>query len=109
MEKTASVVYSELLPKKEVKSLEIIEMTESRKLKIQQFYQHLFTSNFPFDTLCWALAELELIFKKGSKKYSESDVIKRAEKIFDSDLDYGTICWLISKYKIYLEEIKLYP
>ncbi len=109
MVKAESVVYLEFLPKNEVKSLEIIEMTEDRKLKIEQFYQYLSNSYFPFDALCWALAELELIFEKGAKKYSESDVIKRAEKILDSDLDYDTLCWLISSFKVYLKEIGLYP
>ena len=109
MENALTVLYNELLPKNEVKSLKVIEMDENCRLKIEQFYQHLLDSNFPFDTLCWALAELELIFEKGSKKYSERDVIKRAEKILDSDLDYDTLCWLISRFKIYLEEISLYP
>ncbi len=109
MVKAQSAVYIKYLPKNKVKSLEVIEMTESRKLNIEQFYQHLLNSNFPFDALYWALAELELIFEKGSKKYSETDVIKRAEKILDSDLDYDTLCWLISSLKVYLEEIGSYP
>lgn len=109
MEEAITVLYNELLPEKEVKSLKVIEMDENCRLKIEKFNQHLLDSNFPFDTLCWALAELELIFEKGSKNYSERDVIKRAEKIIDSDLDYDTLCWLISRFKIYLEEIRLYP
>lgn len=104
-----SAVFIDVLPKNEVDSLKVIEMTENRKLKVEQFYQHLLKSYFPFDTLCWALAELQLILEKGAKKYSEHDVIKEAEKILDSDLDYDTLCWLISNFKIYLEEIKLYP
>ena len=83
-----SIVPKNLFQENEGSSLEVIEITEKRMLKIEQFYHHLLNSNFPFDTLCWALAELELIFEKSSKKYSESDVIKRAEKIFDSDFDY---------------------
>ncbi len=109
MRKAISGLYNEFLPENEVKSLKVIEMNENRRLKTDQFYQHLLDSNFPFDALCWALAELELLFEKGSKKYSERDVVKRAEKIFDSDLDYDTLCWLISRFKIYLEEINQYP
>ena len=109
MEESISEFYSELLPKHEINSLEVIEMNENLKLKIEKFVQHLMHNNFPFDTLCWALAELELIFEKGSKKYTERDVINRAEKIFDSDLDYQSICRLISRLKIYLEEINQYP
>ncbi|MFX1503230.1 MAG: hypothetical protein ACFFDH_19875 [Promethearchaeota archaeon] len=93
----------------EINQLEIIEMSKDLKLKIEEFYQHLINSYFPFDALCWALAELELIFEKGSGKYSEKDVIKRAEKILSSDINYDTLCLLISRFKAYLEAIKLYP
>lgn len=109
MVEAKSAVSIELLPKNKANSLEVIEMTGNLKLKTEQFYQYLSKSYFPFDALCWALAELQLIFEKGIKKYSEGDVIKRAEKILDSDLDYDTLCWLISRFKTYLEEIKLYP
>ncbi len=93
----------------EIKPLEIIEISDKFKLKIEKYYQHLLESNFPFDALCWALAELELIFENGSKKYSEKDVIKRAEEIIDSDIKYDTLCLLISRFKSYLEVIKLIP
>ena len=109
MSKVKSLVSKDFLQKNEGDSLEVIEMTEKLKLKIDQFYQHLLNSNFPFDVLCWALAEFNLIFEKGVRNYSEKDVIKRAEKIFDSELNYDTICWLISNIKTYVEEIKLYP
>ncbi len=104
MIKEKSSVNIDLLPKNEIKSF-----NEELLLKNDQFYHHLLNSNFPFDALCWALAELELLFEKGSKKYSERDVIKRAQKIFDSDLNYDTLCWLISRLKTYLEGIKIYP
>ena len=109
MEKTKSLVHYEVMPEEEVSSLKIIEVNEKQQMKIEKFYQHLLKSNFPFDALSWALAELKLIFEKGSKKYSEREVIEEAEHIFDSDLNYDTLCWLISRYKIYLEEIELYP
>ncbi|MFX1569157.1 MAG: hypothetical protein ACFFCV_12405 [Promethearchaeota archaeon] len=109
MEKAVSSFNSELLPKEDISSLKVIEMNEDQKLKIKCFYQHLLKSNFPFDALCWALAELELIFEKGSNNYTESDVVIRTKRIFDSDLDYNSLCWLISRFKTYLEENKLYP
>jgi len=101
--------FFELLPKNKANLLKVIEITENRKLKTEQYYQHLTHSYFPFDAMCWALAELQLIFENGSKNYSENDVINRAEKIFDSDLDYDTQCWLISRFKVYLEETGVYP
>ncbi|MFX0024684.1 MAG: hypothetical protein ACFE9S_20420 [Candidatus Hermodarchaeota archaeon] len=109
MLKIKSSEYIDLLPKNNIKSFKVIEMNEELMLKNDQFCYHLLNSNFPFDALCWALAELELIFEKGTKKYSERDVIKRAQKIFDSELDYDTLCWSISRLKTYLEWIKSYP
>ena len=109
MSKAKSPVSNIIFQKNEKDSLKIIELTRELKEKINHFYQHLLNSYFPFDALCWALAELQLIFEKGSKKYFRRDVIKRAEKIIDSDIDYDTLCWLISSFKTYLEEIKLYP
>jgi hypothetical protein len=109
MEIAQSGPFLKFLPKNKANSLRVVEMAENQKLKIKRFYQHLLKSYFPFDALCWALAEFQLIFEKGSKKYSESDVIKRAEKFIDSDLNYDNLCWIISMFKIYLEEIKLYP
>ena len=89
--------------------LKEIEITEKLRSKINELTQHLVKSNYPYDSLCWALAEFELIFEKGRKNYSEQEVIKREKKIFDSSLDYDDICWFIANLKIYLEEIKLYP
>ena len=109
MSKAKSPVPDGIFQKNEKNSLKVIELTKELKMKINHFYQHLLNSYFPFDALCWALAELQLIFEKGSKKYFRRDVIKRAEKIIDSDIDYDTLCWLISSFKTYLEEIKLYP
>ncbi len=102
-------VFFELLPKNKVNLLKVIEMTENRRINTEKVFQHLLNSFFPFDAMCWALAELNLIFEKGHKKYSEKDVIERAEEILDSSLDYNTICWFIASFKVYLEEIGDYP
>lgn len=66
-------------------------------------------SNYPYDALCWALAEFELIFEKGYKKYSEHEVIEREKTIFNALLDYEQLCWFIANLKVYLEETDLYP
>jgi hypothetical protein len=86
-----------------------IVITEKLRAKIDEFTKHLSESNYPYDTLCWALAEFQMIFEKGRKKYLESEVIKREKKIFDVLLDYEELCWLIANLKVYLEEVKLYP
>lgn len=86
-----------------------IEVTEKLRSKINEFTQHLLKSNYPYDALCWALAEFQLIFEKGHKKYLESEVIEREKKIFDASLDYEELCWFIANLKVYLEEVNLYP
>lgn len=56
-----------------------------------------------------ALAEFQIIFEKGRKKFSEQDVIRRAKSILEFPLKYEDVCQLISMLKVYLEEAKLYP
>jgi hypothetical protein len=84
-------------------------MTPNLKSKIEKFYQHLLNSYFPFDAMCWALAELQLLLEKSYKKYSEKEVIKRVEKLFNSSVEYDAICWIIATIKVYLEEMGKYP
>jgi len=95
-------------PDKE-RALVKIEITEELRSKIDEFQEHLLKSYYPYDTLCWALAEFQLIFEKGERNYSEHEVIERAEKIIDSPLGYDDLCGFIANLKIYLEEAKLYP
>ena len=66
-------------------------------------------SYYPYDALCWALAEFELILEKGQKNYTEHELSEREKEIFDASLNYEEICWFIANLKIYLEEINLYP
>jgi hypothetical protein len=99
----------ELYKNEGVNSLLDLETNEKLRLRIDEFTSHLLNSNYPYDTLCWALAELQLIFEKGHKNYSESEVIEMEKKIFDTTLEYEDICWYIASLKGYLEENCLYP
>ena len=86
-----------------------VEKDEKLKSQIKIAAYHLSKEEFPYDVLCWDLAEFQLITEKGHGKYSEQDVIKRAEEIFDSSPKYDELCWLISEFKIYLIQENLYP
>lgn len=86
-----------------------VEINDKLKFKIKGTAKEISKKNYPYDALCWALGEFQLIFKKGRRNYTEQEVINKAEKIFDSSLKYHEICWLISILKVYLEEIKAYP
>lgn len=86
-----------------------VKLNEELKRKIENTAHEISKKNYPYDALCWALAEYQLIFEKGNKKYYETEVIECEKKIFNSSLDYKEICWLIAYLKVYLEEIKLFP
>ena len=92
-----------------VSPLKKILITKELRKKIDKFKENLIKSNVPYDTLCWALAEFELIFEKGHKNYSEHEVIEREKKIFNQSIDYKELCWFIANLKVYLEQIGLYP
>ena len=89
--------------------LKEVEINNDLREEIDKFTEHLIMSNYPYDTLCWALAEFELIFEKGHKKYSEHEVIEREKQIFDASLDYDELCWFIARHKVNLERINNYP
>lgn len=99
----------ELSNRNEESSLKKIKITKEIRKKIDEFAEHLVKINLPYDALCWALAEFELIFEKGYKHYTEREVIDREKHIFDVFLDYEELCWFIANLKVYLEHINLYP
>ncbi|MFX1279188.1 MAG: hypothetical protein ACFFA3_07205 [Promethearchaeota archaeon] len=86
-----------------------IKIDEKLLHKIKIIVNELSDKHYPYDALCWALAEFQMIFEKGKKNFSEKEVVNRFNKINDSDLSYEVVCQLIPFLKVYLEEIKLYP
>ena len=90
-------------------SLVKIKINEELRSKIDKATQQLSKSYYPYDALCWALAEFELIFEKGHNNYSEYEVIDREKEIFDISLAYDDLCWFIANLRTYLEEVNLYP
>ncbi|MFX0081134.1 MAG: hypothetical protein ACFE94_05215 [Candidatus Hodarchaeota archaeon] len=85
-----------------------IELNQKLRSKAKYTAKELSKKYYPYDALCWALAEFQMIFEKGHGSFSEQDVIERVQKIMDSPLSYEKVCWLISMLKVYLEEINLY-
>jgi len=86
-----------------------IKTDSSLRQKVNDETHNLNDDSFPHEDLCWELAEYQLIFEKGFRKYTETEINKRAKRILDSKLSYYDICWLISSFKIYLKENKIYP
>ncbi|MFX1389984.1 MAG: hypothetical protein ACFE9Z_07985 [Promethearchaeota archaeon] len=86
-----------------------IILNENLRFKVNNIANEISNKNYPYDALCWALAEFQIIYEKGKGNFSDQDVIDRAKKLFNSSLSYEGVCWLISILKVYLEEVKLYP
>jgi len=86
-----------------------IELNKRLRSKVKYTAKELSSKYYPYDALCWALAEFQMIFERGDKGFSEQDVINQAEKIMESSLSYEEVCWLISMLIVYLEEANLYP
>ena len=66
--------------------------------------EELAIKTFPYDDLCWQLAELELISEKGWKKYTNKELFKREEEIFSDSLNYIDLCWLICELRFLLKQ-----
>ncbi|TFG01309.1 MAG: hypothetical protein EU540_03985 [Promethearchaeota archaeon] len=77
------------------------------KIRIEAY--NLMNACYPYDVLCWELAEFILLYQKGHGKYSEHDLSKKKEMIFDISPTYEQICLLISTYKCYLTQEHRYP
>jgi len=60
-----------LYKKDEITSLVKTIITEKLRSKIDEISHHLLKINYPYDTLCWKLAEFELIFERGCRCYSK--------------------------------------
>ncbi|MFX1312891.1 MAG: hypothetical protein ACFFHD_09790 [Promethearchaeota archaeon] len=67
--------------------------------------------NYPYDILCWKLAEKRLMYKNPETDFSEELVKQNAAAIYFSCCEYDVMCWLIAeldillKYEIYGREI----
>lgn len=59
------------------------KINKELRSKIESFLYHLLETNFHFDAMCWALAELQLIFENSHGNYSEQEVSRREAIIFD--------------------------
>ena len=84
---------------------------KNRKLKnqVELRAKELMHKEFPFDVLCWELAEIQLIIEKSHGNYTRKEVRKMEEKIFNSTISYKEICWIIATLTSFLGQQDLYP
>lgn len=92
-----------------VETIVNLEIKDDLESKVRIEAHHLMNACFPYDVLCWELAEFILLYQKGRGKYSEHDLRKKNEEIFDISPTYEQICLLISTYKSYLTQEHHYP
>lgn len=59
--------------------------------------------NFPFDGLCWILAERRLMYRNPESDFTEEQVKHDAAANFFSCCDYDVMVWLISELDILLK------
>jgi len=73
----------------------------NEQVNIAAFY--LAQKNFPYDTLCWMLAERQLYFQQNFQAPEKNLIKKKAAEIFFSTPPYDILCWLISEFDIILK------
>ena len=53
-----------------------------------------------YEDLCKNLAEIQLIFIKGKKKFTVAEINKKSKEIFKSSSTYEELCWLIAELNL---------
>lgn len=61
---------------------------------------YLSEKNYTYDTLCWMLAERELIADQDPKYNQDQRIREKAAEIYFQGLNYDLIVWLISEFDI---------
>ena len=81
----------------------MIEGNEKIGERINIAAYYLAQKNFPYDTLCWMLAERQLYFQQNFQTPEKNLTKKKAAEIFFSTPPYDVLCWLISEFDIILK------
>ena len=71
------------------------------KINIEAYF--LSQDEFPYDTLCWMLAERQL-FQENKRKAPKELIRNRAAEIFFSSTPYDVLCWLIAELNILINK-----
>lgn len=77
------------------------ETNLEEQINVAAYY--LAHKNYTYDTLCWMLAERQLIFNKDPKYNHKERIRETAAEIFFKSYPYDVICWLIAELDIILK------
>ena len=86
-----------------VENIKVSKIKEDLKEKINIEAYFLSQEDFPYDTLCWMLAERQL-YQKNKTKAPKELIKNRAAEIFFSSTPYDVLCWLIAELNILIKK-----
>lgn len=78
-------------------------MDDNLRSQISVAAYYLAQRNYSYDTLCWMLAERQLIAQNDPHYADEQRIREKAAEIFFSNQPYEILCWLISELDILLK------
>ncbi|MFX1488903.1 MAG: hypothetical protein ACFFBI_07140 [Promethearchaeota archaeon] len=78
-------------------------MDDNLRSQISVAAYYLAHRNYSYDTLCWMLAERQLIAQNDPNYADEQRIKEKAAEIFFSNQPYDILCWLISELDILLK------
>jgi len=64
---------------------------------------YLAQKGYPYDKLCWMLAERKLLVQRDQRYNQEDRIREKAAEIFFSGPDYDVLCYLISEIDILMK------
>jgi len=71
------------------------------QIEVAAYY--LSQKNHPYDTLCWMLAERQLIAQQDPMYSDQNRIREKAAQIYFDALHYDLIVWLIAEFDIMLK------
>ena len=81
----------------------MIKMDDENISQINVAAYYLAEKGYPYDRLCWMLAERHLIIQKDPNYNHESRIREKAAEIFHSGPTYDVLCYLISEIDIMMK------
>jgi len=81
-------------------------MSEDKVSYVNVAAYFLAQKGYPYDKLCWMLAERQLLVQRDSRYNQEERIREKAAEIFFSSPAYDVLCYLISEIDIMMRSGK---
>lgn len=76
------------------------DLNENFRNQVNVAAYYLSQKNHPYDTLCWMLAERQLIAQQDPMYSDKAKIREKAAQIYFDALHYDLIIWLIAEFDI---------